>query len=341
MTARQSATACWQTRSQRGPHRGRGFGAREVSELVPESASNSRHLISVHMLHDLVHAEEIVQATEHLLQRADAAGCWPTPVDALVRTAELEEQQQGPLSESWLRRAPKHLQAAVEIIRLRKVRAVLDRREHIVHLDPSIDHEGQTLVHPPARSLSPHLRLAAGSGIRRRRPDALSWYASYLRTRSQPGAAELLFQGTRFGKMAAEYRIGMGAVSELADIVGASLQATLRQYVETHRGSVCGLVLDPSPAQAPLTYRRREVTQSAAWTKRFGVGWPSTLSADVFPFLMAIDGRGSEPTYTWPDVDNEQVAIKAEALCNRYAILILLWSPQREIQPERTLLRAA
>jgi hypothetical protein len=41
-------------------------------------------------------------------------------------------------------------------------------------------------------------------------------------------------------------------------------------------------------------------------------------------------------------LDNEQVAIGAEAVSNRYAVLMLLWVPQREIlKRKRTLVRTA
>jgi hypothetical protein len=150
--------------------------------------------------------------------------------------------------------------------------------------------------------------------------------------------AELLFQGRRFGKIAAEYETGMGAVGALRKRTGASLRATLRRYAEDHAGAVCGIYLAPSPCGTePLAYRRFEVSQSAAWTSRFGRSWPRVLDAAGFPFIATIADpvTGQDGRLTWPDLDCEPVSLKAEATWTRFGVLLLLWVPRREILRRR------
>jgi hypothetical protein len=90
----------------------------------------------------------------------------------------------------------------------------------------------------------------------------------------------------------------------------------------------------------PLSYRRREVSQSRAWSERFGQSWPHVLSQSVFPFLAAIDEPllGQSPDLTWPDLDSEGVRIKAEVHRNRFAVLLLLWVPRREVLKRKRIL---
>jgi hypothetical protein len=198
------------------------------------------------MLEDLDSGAQIARLSEKLLRRADAAGRWPTPVEDIVAASELEETQTSPFSIATLKRAPKHLRRAVELIDSHKIRAILDRRERTVHLDPSIEHHGRRAflkLHEVSHDLLPWQRALAYAD------DDVTLSPSYHRLSEREAnqcAAELLFQGERFRAMAAEYAIGIGAVSELATTVGSSMRATLRRYAETHRAPVCGIVLHRS-----------------------------------------------------------------------------------------------
>jgi len=287
------------------------------------------------VLNDLTSGRDIIRLTEDLLKRADAAGRWPTPVNDIVEAAELEESDESPFDAWVLARAPKHLRKAIALVNSSRVRAVLDRRERTVHLDPAIEHAGRRSflrLHETSHDLFPWQQELAYAD-----DDATLSPATnrLFEQEANQGAAEILFQGSRFGQMANEYRIGVAAVSELSGNVGASLQATLRRYAETHRAAVCGLVLDASPIdRQPLSYRRREASQSPAWTERFGRSWFPVLSEDCYPFISAIARANSpaplETVVAWPDLNCEPVDVRAEAISNRFGHLLLLWVPRRE-----------
>jgi hypothetical protein len=286
------------------------------------------------MLEDLDSAPEIARHTELLLRRAGADGRWPTRVDEIVQASRLSEPEESLLSRSVLLEAPKHLRRAIQRLGPGKIRALLDRRERAVYLDPAIENRGRRSflrLHEVVHDLLPwqqDLAYADNDGT-------LSASTRRLfEQEANQGAAELLFQGQRFTQMAGDFRVDMAAVCQLASDVGGSLRATLRRFAETHHGVVCGLVLDPSPiGTSPMRYRRKEVSQSPSWTMQFGRAWPHVLSADAFPFLRAASQPPAAmgPMVTvWPDLDFEPVEIHAEALRNRYEILLLLWTPSRE-----------
>lgn len=297
------------------------------------------------MLEDLEHGKEITRLTDGLLNKADAAGKWPTRVGDIVAASKLDEPAESPFSPGWLGRAPKYLRKAVELIDSGKIRALLDRREREVHVDPSIDNESKRSflrLHEVSHDLYPWQNALAYADD----DSTLSWHAKRLfEQEANQGAAELLFQGDRFRRLAHDYKIGIGAVAELAAISGASLRATVRRFAETHSAPVCGIVLDPSPVGVnPLTYQRREVSQSHAWTEQFGSTWPDRLSVDVCPFLGLITDPevGLAGELSWPSTSSEPMPIRADALSNRWAVLILIWTPKREtFKRKRILARAA
>lgn len=295
------------------------------------------------MLSDRDH-RKIRGRTERLLHDADADGRWPTRVDDLVAAADLTEPEESPLDSSVLARAPRYLRKAVELINSGKIRAILDRRERTVHLDPSISNDGRRSflrLHEVSHDILEWQRdpaFADDDGTLSPQTDR-----RFEREANQ-GAAELLFQGDRFAALTREYRIGMAAVSELSAIVGSSLRATLRRYAESHDGAVCAIAVEPSPrSRAPLRYKRWEVSQSEAWGERFGSTWPPHLSVDCFPFLNTLTGEelGSETLWPFPDLNLEMVEVRAEAVATPYAGLLLLWVPRRETFKRRRRLEVA
>jgi hypothetical protein len=292
------------------------------------------------MLGDLQSGREIARESERLLNSADAAGRWPTRVADIVAASKLEvSEEESPFSISVLKRAPKHLARAVAALGSGRIRAILDRKERAVYVDPTIENAGRRSfleLHEVGHDILPWQ-----SGTAYAENDlTLSQATKVLFEReANQAAAELLFQGLRFAAMANEYETGMAAVEELKRRTGASLRATHRRYAEGHSGAVCGIYLAPSPCRTEPTtaYRRREISQSPEWTKRFGSSWPHVLDAGVFPFITAIADPelGRSEVLSWPDLDSEPIPLNAEAIRTRFGIALLLWVPRREILRRR------
>src|SRR4051812_29354601 len=157
------------------------------------------------MSHEPASPETIRVHTEKLLRRADAIDRWPTPVADILEASKLEEVDESPFSASVLGRAPEHLRHAVRLLKTGKVRAILDRRARVMHVDPSIDNEARrhfVALHEVTHDLLPWQRELGYADDDMTLSDNVN--RTFEREANQ-GAAEMFFQGTRFTKMAANY----------------------------------------------------------------------------------------------------------------------------------------
>ena len=277
-------------------------------------------------------------------------GRLPTPVEDLVVAAGLAPSDELPFDESVLRRAPAELAAKIRQLGIpSKIHAMLDRWERKVYINPEIQHDARRRFRAPhevGHDILPSQRDWAYAD----NAATLSWLSKVRAERdaNQTGA-ELLFQLDVFATMASEYRVGMAAVIDLANRFGASYQAALRRFAETHVRAVAGLVLDHSPsASEPLTFRRREVICSEKWEDRFGRidRWPDALAVPEFPFVAQAQTavlleRQTAGEMRLCDRSLQVRDLRVEAFSNSYKVLVLLWEPQRELFKRRRRLAAA
>jgi len=287
------------------------------------------------MLDDLDSGANIARRTEKLLRAADADDRLPTPVEDIVAAAQLAEAEDSWLSESALAGVPEYL--AKKMRRLRgRIDAALDRKEREIHINPDIEHDGQRrfkTLHEVSHDIFPwqqDLGYADDSYT-------LSWNTRLtFEQEANQGGAELLFQRELFQVMAADHEIGFAAITDLANQFGASIHASFRRYVETHKRPMAGLVLDNSPCDVdPVAYRRREGISSVAWTERYDhpSGWPKVLSGRPYTFVddvRCLTGIGLvKPTMNYPDLNNEPTELRVELFSNTYKVFVLLWVPPR------------
>jgi len=303
------------------------------------------------VLEDLPSHRDVARLTDRLLREAGAYGRLPTPVDDILAAANLEEDPDTFLSESSIATMPAHLRGVLRRAR-GKVHAVLDRRTRVVHVNPATDIVGKQAfkrLHETAHDLFPWQHIDEGRIGFADDEMTLSPRTTILFEReANQGAAELLFQRERFAEVAADYAIGCGAVAELVELFGGSRHATFRRYVETHPGTVAGVVLKPQPCgREPLAFQRREAMCSAAWRDRFEdpTAWPAVLQSDPFRFVeqaraCAAIGR-PDGEWTYIDRNNEPMTLKVEAMTNSYNTFVLVWLPRRELFKRRRIIASA
>jgi len=275
--------------------------------------------------------------TRKLLKSAGIKVQFPTPVEAIVAAAGLEQPRDSLLSEQVIAEAPKHLQRAVRRLGGGRLLALLDRRRREVHVDPSIQNEGKrafATLHEVAHDILPWQRFLAYADSTGTLAPSVN---SLFEREANLGASNLLFQHDAFTQLANEYTTEHASIMELSKIVGASGHSTFRRYVSSHNGVVAGIVLELSPCSFdPLAYRRNEVVLSAAWPEMFGdYIWPTVLRLDVYPFIEQAGAARISLTpvkteCSLASVDNTQVNLTVELYSNQYRLFALIWKPRRE-----------
>jgi len=291
------------------------------------------------MLSEVPDGDAIDKAVDRLLLKADAYNRWPTPVSDLIAAAGLVEPKHSMLSNLILEQAPAHLQSAIrKLKRGGRLRALLDRKEREVHIDPDITQKGREAfhkLHEVSHDIYAWQReLAYADDDATLAPSMrkiFEWQANQ-------GAAELLFQRGQFATMARQYSTEMASVVELSRNVGASIHATFRRFVEVSQSTVAGVVMDVSPhTRVPLSYTRHEIVFSNSWKEHFGgiSGWPRDLREQPYSFVTLADtarssGSAVRGAFTLPDLRNESVVLDVELYCNRFSIFALIWIPRRE-----------
>jgi hypothetical protein len=298
------------------------------------------------MLNNVPRGTDIGEATHRLLLRADAYGRWPTPIDDIVAAAELIEPRHSMLSDLVLEQAPAHLRRAIRKLR-GKVRALLDRKEREIHIDPAArtaGHIAYLKLHEVTHDICDWQKEPGYADDDGNLSPAVK---KIFERQANAGAAELLFQRSQFTAMARDYAIGMAAVLDLSQTVGASTHATMRRFAECHNAPVAAVVMESSPCSAsPLGYRRCEVVRSQAWQQRFGSAcWPPVLYRQPYTFITTANqarasGAPVLSQFTLPDLDNQAVQLNAEVHSNYYKLLALIWVPRRETLRRRRIIIA-
>jgi IrrE N-terminal-like domain len=308
-------------------------------------------VVPARVLEDLDSHKDIARLTDRLLFTADAYGRHPTPVEDILAAADLEEDPDTFLSESSIATMPAHLRGVLRRA-AGKVHAALDRKTRVVHINPATDLVGQKAfkrLHETAHDLFPWQHIDTGRIGFADDEMTLSPRTTILFEReANQGAAELLFQRERFAEVAADYAVGCGAVAELVKLFGGSRHATFRRYVESHPGTLAGVVLGPRPCgREPLAFQRREAMCSATWRERFEdpTVWPAVLRAHPFSFVEQAQACAAigppDGEWTYIDRNNEPATLKVEAMSNSYRTFVLVWLPRREFFKRRRVVAAA
>jgi hypothetical protein len=193
---------------------------------------------------------DIERRADHLLKEADAVGRFPTPIQDLLEAQKLAKAppQESPLALGSLLSVPLGLQRRLKNV-LTKVKAMLDKRERIVHVRPEKleVQERFNECHEIGHDLCEwHFDPYYLDGREELDPSV----AAIFEQEANYAGAELLFQGDLYRTMARSSSFGMASVVDLADRFGASIHASFRQYVARMDGAIAGVVLG-KPSRAP------------------------------------------------------------------------------------------
>lgn len=248
-------------------------------------------------------ARDIDGIVEGLLERAGAVGRFPTPVDEIVVAAGLVESLDYVLTDEAIAQAPAQLRDLLRSGR-DKILGLVDRRERVIHISPSIDHPGRrsfVKMHEVAHHVLPWQRELVYADD----DDSLSpSVRAQFEREANYGAAALLFQGSQFDESITQLPVSLDSIDMVAGVFGASFRATARRYGERHARAVLIAALEGGEDGR---WQRREVSVSPEWRRRFGTpAWPGVMTEDRFPVLEHVR-QGSQAKARWRD-QNGQIA---------------------------------
>jgi hypothetical protein len=258
---------------------------------------------------------------ERALAEAGVSGVLPTPLDAVQRAAGIAEQRAiGDL--------PPELAA-----RDRRLLGAYWFEERVVFVDPAqaAPRRRFTEAHEAMHALCPWHRAV----VRHDTEDEL-FRATRLAVEAEAnhGAGLLIFQAGRFRARVRREPCSLASLRALAAEHGASLQATLHQYVEVHDGAVALLATGRFPRRdgaLPVW----TATQSPEFRRRHGaighhVGGCVPAGTPLRDLIEATRGGASGPAQPLDVRPGRRPALRltAEAFYNRHAFLVLLAAPR-------------
>lgn len=162
---------------------------------------------------------------EALLVQTGTAGCLPTDETALLGYLNLKQ-----LSFDFAKDL-EILDKAPEVPQ--RLRAALSLRDRTIVTHSGLDTKRCrfSILHEVGHFILPEHRDRLFLDT----DETLSWWAKVrLEKEANAMAADLIFQGDRFTRESLDYPVSCSTVTDLAPKYGASIESTMRRYVERH-----------------------------------------------------------------------------------------------------------
>lgn len=271
---------------------------------------------------------------KRLLDRADAWGRFPTQVDDIMAAAELKVAAVSVFDPasllSFLKEKGSHtahiLKAAVA-----KILGVYDGDERTVHIDPGVVATKQTFLKLHEAG---HHELPAHRKMFRFFQDCEKTLhpdiADQFEREANNFARFVLFQGSTFGEMAADEKLGIRSPIKLAEHFGASIYASVREFTRTSRHACLAYALEPMEYVPIDGYRAviRRIEASPSFSLRFGLPTGSVITQrDALGPLLPIGRKMTKPTaFAMSDRNGESQEMIGEAFSTKYNIFILIYA---------------
>ena len=277
-------------------------------------------------------APEIIRIADRALRAAGARGKLPTPIEDLIRAAKITDERD---TEGVVKRFLSSLNEGRRAFfrsSMQKLRGIADLRERAVYVPTdTAPRERFAKGHELGHQLLPwhHVNTNGVSPFYQDNEYTLSPRVRDLfDIEANIFSSEVIFQGQEFTTRARDYRPSFNAVFLLADLHGASRQATLRRYVEEQDELLAAVSYLPSRYKADKNghpvLRAPWFFGSPHFVQKYGdVQLPTEINAEhpwaeARRFQEACDGEidldcGSTPIRFW-----------WQAWWNTYTLLVLL-----------------
>jgi len=268
-------------------------------------------------------------AARSLLERSDAWGVVPVPIEDLLTTARLRVATYSifdPRAIAAYALAQGKKAATLVKKAIGKIFGVLDAYDEIIHIDDTVSESRQRFLtlHEAGHFQLPHQRK-------------LFRFFEDSNNELDPGVADkfereannfarfALFNGSSFAERAADLPLAFSSVKKIHKTFKASLYAGLREYTRTHR-HICIAMAIEKPTMCAVNGFSAEIRRSEtslAFEEKFGLPrLPFITKKHPFWCLVPF-GRATKPTlFTLTDLNCDQHEFVGEALDTTFNILL-------------------
>lgn len=264
-----------------------------------------------------------------LLERADAWGVVPVPIDDLLSAAKLKV---APTSVFDPRAIAAYAVAqgkkAANLVKqaIGKILGILDAHEEVIHIDDSVLETRQRFLklHETGHFELPHQRKIFRF-FEDSKEELDPSIADKFEREANNFARYAIFNGDAYAARAADLPLAFSSVKKMQRGFNVSLYAGLREYARTHR-HVCIAMAIEKPSLCPKngwSAEIRRVETSLAFEQQFGRPQLPTI-AKTHPFWPLVPfGRATRPTtIRLTDLNGDPHEFIGEALDTTYNILI-------------------
>ena len=284
--------------------------------------------------HTLTTSQEakVIAEAKKVLNEAGAWGVLPTPIPILMQVAKVEEVPDEVLSASFIhklrRKAGKSLKQAIQ-----KVLGIFHASEGLIYLDHQIHEAKKPFIrcHEIAHAYLPWQRkmyTVVEDCERSLDPEI----ADLFDREANNFAAEVIFQVNTFIDMAEQCDFSIWTPIKLSKKFGASIYASIRQYVSKNARACAVLILNPPENHKELgrcaTLRR--FIASAPFNEQFGaISWPNMFTPlDDISAMIPTPGRkaSGQQTFVLHDRNGDRHECIGEGFTQSHQVFILIVS---------------
>lgn len=247
--------------------------------------------------------ETIRREARRVLEKAGTWGKFPTHVPSVLAEAKVVEVPDNVLGDAGFmagmaRKAGAKLKPAIS-----KVLGLFDAQDGLIFIDRTMKAVKQTFVrlHEVGHAYLPwHRRMYAVVHDCEKTLDPE--IADLFDREANVFAAEVMFQLDTFAEEASQHPFGIFTPVRVGKKYGASVYASVRQYVSKNERTCVVLVLNPPLLVAGKGFEAtlRRVVASPSFAEKFGnVAWPEIYTPDdrIGAFIPLHGRKASRPRY--------------------------------------------
>lgn len=279
---------------------------------------------------DEIAYRNVCKEADKILAESDSLGIFPTPIDQILHVAKVEEVPDKVLDASFLDSMKDKAQGALKSA-LKKVLGLYDAVSRLIFIDRNVMRVKQDFIrlHEAGHAYMPwqdqaYLIVEECSGT------LSSDVADQFDVEANVFASQVLFQNDAFINEASDHAFSISVPRDLSKKFGASIYASIRQYVAKSYHCCTVLVLN-SPEYIPgdgFRASKRRIICSERFLSQFPAdAWPAYFtSRDEIGKLVPHNGRkmSGKRTLGLTDNNGELHEFVGEAFTNSYQVFVLL-----------------